>query len=86
MKKILAHLLVVAGVMVMSFFGYIAIGLMSSHPILRWSIFVMPTVYSIGFMAMGLIAAAIGVLNIQRMKDTRHKKPDMMNFGAGEHQ
>ncbi len=68
MKKIIYYLMIILGALLMIYYSFVYYGLSSSHPLLRWSMFVEPMVFSIGLILLGALLIALGAGLIIRLK------------------
>jgi cytochrome c oxidase subunit IV len=68
MKNIIPYLLITIGTFLVINYSFVYADLSSSNPLLRWSIFVEPMIYSAGLILLGILLFGLGVWLIIRLR------------------
>ncbi len=74
MKKIIYYLLIIIGVFLIIYYSFVYYGLSSSNPLLRWSIFVEPMIYSVVLILLGILLIVLGVWLLIRLNKSATSK------------
>ena len=72
MKTSVAYVLMIAGAVLTILFSYASYGFITSHPLLRWTVFAESLAFSIALVLLGLVLLGVGVSYNKKLKKLKH--------------